>query len=396
MNKRTIKRLKIISLICVFILIVESIYILINIGKVESVYFEGINAISISKNNYFVAGSNNDNDMHFEKAKLSQFNNKKEKKLERLYNVGYNSAFFDILNDDGIVVVGSYEKSLEEHENNIRRALIVKYDEDGNILFEKDFKQLDNSKFTSVKKLEDDYIVTGQSIYKNTRIGNKDGGAVIVRYDKNGKLIWKNNYGDNKSAIFNDFVIANDYIFAVGYNSDNNGIIVKYDLNGNEINSISYEMTDTLGLTSIIYDNEYLYITGSVNNNDKYNAVLLKLNLDCVIIDEAIIDDFDVNRFNKVIIDSDNNLVAIGTITKVNNNKDSIEVYDYSGIIAKYDSDLEKIDSVLYSNEKDDYFTDIIEYDDKYIVVGYSSYGDGSYMSKFITYSKALKVLEVG
>ena len=48
-----------------------------------------------------------------------------------------------------------------------------------------------------------------------------------------------------------------------------------------------------------------------------------------------------------------------------------------------------------YGDKQDDYFTDIRENDEKYIVVGYSSYEDGSYMSKIISYSMALKVLEV-
>jgi len=53
------------------------------------------------------------------------------------------------------------------------------------------------------------------------------------------------------------------------------------------------------------------------------------------------------------------------------------------------------IDVVNYGDERDDYFTDIIFANEKYLVSGYSSYEDGSYMSKFINYSKALKVLEV-
>ena len=42
-----------------------------------------------------------------------------------------------------------------------------------------------------------------------------------------------------------------------------------------------------------------------------------------------------------------------------------------------------------------DFFTDIILDDYNYLVIGYSSYEDSSYLSKFINYSSALKVLEV-
>ena len=62
---------------------------------------------------------------------------KKEKTFEKLYNVGYNSAFFSlVIDDDDVVAVGSYEKSEKDHSNSIRRALIVKYDKSGDILFE--------------------------------------------------------------------------------------------------------------------------------------------------------------------------------------------------------------------------------------------------------------------
>ena len=69
--------------------------------------------------------------------------------------------------------------------------------------------------------------------------------------------------------------------------------------------------------------------------------------------------------------------------------------FNHDGVIAKYDDDLEKIKELTYGDERDDYFTSIIDYDGNYLVSGYSSYEDGSYLSKFIKYSYALKVLGV-
>ena len=101
-------------------------------------------------------------------------------------------------------------------------------------------------------------------------------------------------------------------------------------------------------------------------------------------------------RFNKLIVDDHENLIAIGTqAVATKTNKHNVNDYNYDGLIAKYDLDLKQVDAVVYGDERDDYFTDIKYIDGKYLVVGYSSYEDGSYMSKFINYSKALKVLEV-
>ena len=53
------------------------------------------------------------------------------------------------------------------------------------------------------------------------------------------------------------------------------------------------------------------------------------------------------------------------------------------------------VTDAMYGDDRDDYFTDIIYDKNDYLVVGYSSYEDGSYLSKFIHYSDALKVLGV-
>ena len=100
---------------------------------------------------------------------------KKEKTFEKIYNVGFNSTFFGVILDGSdVIAVGSYEKTQDDRDNSIRKALIVKYDKSGNVIFEKDFEVLDNSKFTSITKYGDYYYVTGKSVYKSTSIGNKE------------------------------------------------------------------------------------------------------------------------------------------------------------------------------------------------------------------------------
>ena len=160
MNDKINKILKIIAIVCGVILIVELVYIGFFVEK-KSLYFDGINAATTVDDEIITVGSNNNNEQHFEKAKITKYNSKKEKKFEKLYNKGYNGAFFDVLVDDNdnLVAVGSYEATKEETEKGIRTALIVKYDQDGNILYEADFQLLGNSKYTNVVEVEDGYIV---------------------------------------------------------------------------------------------------------------------------------------------------------------------------------------------------------------------------------------------
>lgn len=399
--KKNFKRLKTIIIVCIIILVIELLTILYSvfIRNKESLYFDGINSV-VSNNSYYVTvGSNNDNDKHYEKAKVTKYNENKEKTLEKLYNIGYNSAFFGVtLDEDNIVAVGSYEKTKKDHNNLVRRALIVKYDSLGEIIFEKEFSLLDNSKFTSITSVSDGYLVTGQSIYKNTKVGNKSGGALLVKYDKDGKLLWSKTYGSSKTSVFNDLIIVDNYIYTVGMDKDYKGVLCKYDLKGDLITYNDYKYTDEIGFSGIVNIDNSIYISGSNRKNDKVtNAMIVEYNLDCEYQKQVIYSDTGITRYNKLIKDEHNNLIAIGIkMTNKNTKSKTADNINYDGVVGKYKSNLEEIKVVNYGDDRDDYFTDIKIINKEYLIVGYSSYEDGSYLSKFIRYSDALKVLEVG
>ena len=379
-RERQLRKLKFIGIICSIILLIEGIYVLYMISHptIESIYFDGINAIDKNNKYYVTVGSNNDNDKYYEKAKLSIYNKKLEKKNDKLYNFGYNSAFFGVVVDnDSIVSVGSYEKEENEHDKSIRRGLIVKYDFTGKIVFDVDYRLLDNTKFTSVISVEDGYIVTGQSVYQSTKIGDKDGGAILIKYDKDGNIIWNKSFGNNKNGIFNDIVIVENYIYAVGLMDNHVGVITKYDLDGNYITHREYEME----FNHLIKVGDSIYCSGSTRGE----ALLVQVDYDCNIMSQVTYGE-DV-YYDKIIYDNQEHLIVIGNL---NNNKSN-----YDGIIGKYDLSLKELSVVTYGDDRDDYFTDIMFDNGNYLVVGYSSYEDASYMSKFIRYSDALKVLGV-
>ena len=395
MNSNLLKRIKLITGIFMLLLVMEVFYVIYSlfINNTVNLYFDSINAVDSNSSYYVTVGSNNNNDNYYEKAKITKYNKKREKIDEKLFNVGYNSVFFGVtIDDDSIVAVGSYEKNEDDHDNSIRRGIIVKYSDNGEEDFSKELSLLDNSKYTNIFSVNDGYIVTGQSVYKSTKIGNKSGGAILSKYDKNGKLIWNKTYGDNKEAIYNDLVVYNNYIYAVGVDKNNIGIVCKYDINGNLIKEVKYANMDSTGFRDIIVLNDYLYVVGSKDTN----ALIVKYDLNCNYNDEVVYENDSNTRYNRIISDKDNNIIVIGTImkNKKNNNK-TIDSFNYDGVIGKYSDSLEEISIVTYGDENDDYFTDIKYIDNYYLVVGFSSYEDGSYMSKFIRYSDALKVLEV-
>ena len=398
------KWLKIILLICMIILVIEFSYIIYSVlfNEGKSVYFDGINALYSEKDGYVTVGSNNDNDLFYEKAKITKNNDKKEKEFEKLYNKGFNGTFFDVLKDDNsYIAVGSYEKNEEEHNDKLRSALIVKYDNSGNIMFESDFQVLGNSRFTSIVSVKDGYLVSGQSIYKNMTLGfSDDGGAFLIKYSKDLKVEWKVNYGSSKSAVYNDVLVDDDVIYVVGKDLDRVGIISMYNMKGKHLKTTEYEYTDCLGFTGLEIINNRLYAVGAkVNGNDTSNtdALIVKYNLNLEYRGEKIYSNDGLERFNRVDVDDNDNVIVIGTtsIPSKKKTKDGVSVFSYDGIIGKYDKELETSSVIAYGDDRDDYFTDIKYVDGKYLVTGYSSYDDGNYLSKFITYSDALKVLGV-
>ena len=386
-RKKKIKRLRNIVILIVFILFIELCYVLYTflVSNEKNIYFDGVNSYVYSNSNYVLVGSNNDNEKHHEKAKLSVLDSNLDKTKEKLYNKGFNSTFFGVVTDkDSFIAVGSYESNKDEYLKKNRRGLIVKYDSEGNVIFEKDLNDLANSSLNNIKLYDNNYYVCGNSNYSSNDITNdSNGGAYLLKYDTTGKLIWKRNMGDKSSAKFNDLIIVDNYIYACGINNINVGVIAKYDLNGNFITSYDYRNTDNLGFSSIIYRDGYLYICGSKKIGNYNKGVIVRFDTNLSYIDEVSYNEPGNSRYNGMVFDDDH-LIVIGTV-----NGD-----DYDGIICKYGSNLEYIDAVQYGDDEDDYFTDINVVDDKYIVSGYSSYED-SLLTKFISYSDALKVLEV-
>ena len=371
------KHLKKIISICIFIIVVQGVFLFYSFffQSKESIYFDGINAIRKNDNYYFAVGSNNDN--HYEKAKVSVYDEKRDKLFEKLYNVGFNSAYFGAcIEDNGLIAVGSYEKTKKDHNALVRRGLIVRYDYDGSIVFSSEFKLLDNTKFTNVISVEDGYYVIGQSIYKSTDFGNEQGGGILVKYDKKGNVDWYKSLGSSKEGIFNDFYLSDDFIYVVGQLNDNVGVLCKYKLDGELIYQKEF---DNNIFNSVYLVDDYLYICGSSDSS----ALLLKLSLEGDIITSSYYDKVSNAKFNRIIYDD--SLIVIGSSFNKN----------YDGIIVKYGMDLEELSAVTYGDDKNDYLTDIIFDDGNYLVVGYSVYEDKNYLSKFIRYSEALKVLGV-
>ena len=211
-------------------------------------------------------------------------------------------------------------------------------------------------------------------------------------------VVWKHNYGGSKSGLYNDLIIVDNNIYVVGKDLSRSGIISKYTLDGNYISTATYESTDTLGFTGIASDGNSLFVVGSKKVKDDQNdydtdSLILKYDFDLNKLAEKNYTGKGMERYNRLIVDSNSNIVVVGQSGIYNKEKSTsqLNVFSYDGILAKYNTNLDELLVEHYGNEEDDYFTDIKQNDDKYLVSGYSTYDD-SYIGKFITYTKSGKL----
>lgn len=380
---------KIIKILFIFlsILILIVSFLLFFYKEEEPTYFDSINAIDVSvSSDIFAVGINNANEREISKAKVARYNSKQEKIWEKVYNKGYRSKFNDIICDgDEIVFVGSYEATKNDYKNRIETAIILKYDLDGDLIFEKEFNGYDNTKFSSIFATGDGYVVVGTGEQDDKRIG------VLVKYHTDGTLDWKKKFSEGDNIKFNDVIMTSDFIYVVGSKNTNQGLIAKYDMEGNLLDTVIYDGISSYGFSSVTFiDSSLVVTTGKQVDDSKTDAMLVQYDLDLNYLNEATHKLKDSSFFRKVIVDSNQDLLVLGTAREIK--KDEVIHHSFIG---KYRSNLETAQVVNYYNETDDYLTDIEIFDDNYLVSGYSFYSDQGYLSKFLLYSQALKLLEV-
>ena len=382
MNKNKLITFRFLMTTVILFLILFALIIYLIISNSDSkVLINSVKSIDYKDNTFYVVGNTNDNDNYVEKAKFSIYDNKFNKTKEKLYNKSYASSYNDFyLDGDNYIFVGNISETVDTYKKNINKAVIIKYDDEDNVIFEKNYSLNDNSSFTNISKIGDDYLVVG---YSND---DKKGSSIIIRYDSKGKVVWKNNFGDNIYSRFNSAIIVDNYIYAVGLSNKDIAVICKYDFDGNLVSYKEYKYTNGIGFSDIVYHKKSLFVVGGYKVNDtttSNDALIVKYDLSLNVVAEEKFENNHDSRYNKIIVDNNNYLVVIG------NAKED----DYNGLISKYDTNLNRIATVSYGDDKNDYFNDIVLYENNYLVVGYSL-NKHIYQTKFIIYSDALKVLE--
>ena len=414
-QKKIVKWLKVIIIICIAIIVVELGYILISYYNRSNsiVYTDTLNSFKKADNGYIVVGNSdfkksdfNDYEKDYNKSKFAKYNKDFKIEFESAYTKGYASYFSDVIEySDGYIAVGGAQFSKEQVDDNATDGLIVLYDKNGRQKDTKTIQISGDTTFNKVLLVDDGFIVIGQSILQNMVIGNDPkAGALMIKYNFDLEEEWRVNYGGSKSGNFNDAIIDGDYIYLVGKDATRYGLIAKYTLDGEKVFAKSYEYTDTVGFSSIVKVGDSFFVAGSKTINidakdeDKVTeGLIVKYNSNGEVEDEVTLSKNNNARFNKIIKDGDN-LVVVGHTYKIDEDKstDTYNYLDYRGIIAKYNDNLKELSKKVFNGKGVDYFSDVINLSDGYLVGGASSSKDlGSnnkdYRTYFLKYNKDLE-----
>ena len=307
------------------------------------------------------------------------------------YGDGFNNIF---QTEDGCFIAIGYtwSKDIEGLANKGEEdAIIVKYDKDFNIIWQKSWGSTGVELFNSAFQTEDGgFIASGYTMSTDieglSNKGEKD--AIIVKYDQEGNLQWQSSWGGNADDSFNEvFQIEDGTFIATGYSystdieglSNKGGqdvIIVKYDQEGNMIWQKSWggnaednfnEIFQTKDCTFIASGETWSTDIEGLPNKGYRDAIIIKYDKDFNIILQKIWRGNAKEQFYEVFQTKDEGLIVVGSSDwQIDGAKGS-----FDGIIVKYDKDFNIIWNKNWGSTNADYFYDISQTEDgNFIVFG--------------------------
>lgn len=353
--------------------------------SLNSLILDGTDIVAVGSSNFRYSDSV-DYTGGNEQAKVIKYNKKGEVLFETAFTEGILSKYYSIvLTDDGYVTVGSYEI---DQDDRVNIGLIVFYDKEGNIVWKNELATNGDTIFYDVDTVSDGYIVVGQSLSDQPL----ENGAVIAKYSKSGSLVWKKYFGNTDSTAFKGVEVAKDRIYAVGLDQKDMGILACFQLDGQYSWHKEYLYTDDLGLSDIYYFKNNLYVVGGKKvldselvdeerNTSNTDALLLKYSLEGDLLFEKTFGGSNLEHYNSLTAYG-NNLYVVG----YSNSTDSgLKIFTdgvkKAGIFVKYDLDGEMEKKTVYGGSNDDNLTGIVTDNSNLYITGYSNSKDGNLLS---------------
>ena len=298
---------------------------------------------------------------------------------------GYEQFNDLIQTSDGGFVASGYSNSTDieglPNKGDID-AIIVKYDKDGNMLWQKSWGGNGDDDFNGILQTQDGgFIGYGSSMSTDieslSNKGNYD--AIIVRYDKDGNMLWQTSWGCNDWDKFDDVIQISDGGFVVYVNSDStdieglankgytDAIIVKYDKDGNMLWQKSWGgnnedhfngISQTQDGGFIGYGNSHSTDIEGLINKGLQDAIIVKYDKDGNMLWQKSWGGENTDEFYTALQTQDGGFIGYG-----NSRSTDIEGLINKGlqdaIIVKYDKDGNMLWQKNWGGNSDDYFKGI-------------------------------------
>ena len=304
---------------------------------------------------------------------------------------------------DGKFVLCGYTSSVDANgqQNKVSNdAIIVKFDENGNVIWENVWGGNNYDRFEKlIITPEDEYILLATSLSTDIDgLSNKGGQDVsIVKYDKDGNLVWQKSWGGNFGDSFTDFFQTQDggFIICGLFQSTNienlsnkgavDAVIVKYDKNGNLIWQKSWggNGSDTFSNLFQTYDGDFILYGLSnstdiegLHNNGEIDAIVVKYDKNGNLVWQKNWGGNSSEVFRKIYQTENDEFIAFG-ISNSTDIDDLTNKGDYDLIVVKFDNEGNILSQNMFGGNKEDNFIDISKtFDDEFLAYGYSSSTD--------------------
>ena len=245
-------------------------------GGKEFDEFKGVTILSKEKA-YVAVGSTKSYDIEgLEKmggkvGLIVKFDKENNMLWQKAYSQDCTFMDVELTEDGGYVAVGYKDLKPQTFI-----GIIVKYDKDGNVVWEKEYGTAGQICFNELVATEDDGVVVagyiaGNSISELSINGHRDG--LLVKFDADGNVVWQQNYGGTKRDEFYSVAIREDgglVVAGIMYSVDAEGItnfspdeddnadaiIVNYDADGKMLSQKNYGGNDTDGFHDVVVTKE--------------------------------------------------------------------------------------------------------------------------------------------
>ncbi|KYK25879.1 hypothetical protein AYK20_04300 [Thermoplasmatales archaeon SG8-52-1] len=252
-------------------------------NKIDFIFKIGQSVQQTSDNGYIVTGYKTEFDINQliinSTTILMKYDENGNKKWIKNFKLaGDNEGFSVIQLEDGGYIIGGLIILSDK-----TKAMILRTDELGNEEWMKTYEGVGKAQGISIQQTDDNgFILTGSSFYlDNDKISH----MLLLKTDENGNEQWNKTYEFDNSTIGNSVEQTNDggYIicgFLISSNQQSSSIlVVKTDDKGNEQWNKTYEYMDNNRAYSIQQTNDHGYIIAGHTSSSlglSSNALLLK------------------------------------------------------------------------------------------------------------------------